>query len=400
VTEVREIDELDRTGILLDLSSSERRMLLRARDQLGVEWRDDGKTRIYSKGNVGTITLSPQTTIRVTTKVPVANLLALASLAFETQAVPPSVGDAPIDSADPFVDILALLLVGELEALLRNGLRQDYVVVDDDLPYIRGRLRFEEAQSWSRPGLSPCEFADFVPDTTENRVLRCALELLMSRRLLPGLRRRVEWLLPSFRAVEVVRAGKRLLASCRLTRLNEHYVPSLELSRLLIENLGVEADPGLVSVPAYFFPLETIYEKALTNFIRRQFAQVYPQRKRTFTSVAGAPTGSLSFAADIVLGDPPVLVIDTKYAAPEVRNQYGGWSFRNDHIYQVSFYGLSLGCPAMLAYPRVNRDLDVTFQIEGLRVSVLTVNLQERGLSGLECFSEVVTARLAESRSH
>jgi hypothetical protein len=40
---------------------------------------------------VGTLTLSPQLTIRVTTKVPIANLLALASLAFETYPIPPSV---------------------------------------------------------------------------------------------------------------------------------------------------------------------------------------------------------------------------------------------------------------------------------------------------------------------
>jgi len=40
----------------------------------------------------------------------------------------------------------------------------------------------------------------------------------------------------------------------------------------------------------------------------------------------------LTFAADILVETPPLLVIDTKYARPEIPNQYGGRSFHNDHV--------------------------------------------------------------------
>lgn len=108
------------------------------------------------------------------------------------------------------------------------------------------------------------------------------------------------------------------------------------------------------------------------------------------------PRRRLTFAADIVVGVPPRLVIDTKYAPAEVRNQYGGRSFHNDHVYQALFYGVSLGCPALLVYPRADRDVDVTFELKSTPVSIVTVDLAEPGLTGLLRLAE----RVHDLRSH
>ena len=94
--------------------------------------------------------LSPDTVISITTKVPVANILMLASLAYHTLPIPPAVGDALLAPVADVVDWLPLLLVCEIQALLDHGLRQDYVIVEDDLPYVRGRLRFRATGAWAR----------------------------------------------------------------------------------------------------------------------------------------------------------------------------------------------------------------------------------------------------------
>ncbi len=48
----------------------------------------------------------------------------------------------------------------------------------------------------------------------------------------------------------------------------------------------------------------------------------------------------------------------------------------------------------MLVYPRVSRDVDVTFDIEGIRISIVTVDLQEPGLESLDKFVEAVAAMM------
>jgi len=396
MTEPHEIGELDRLGVVLQLTSTERRTLARLEDRLGVEWRADGSVRVYSRGHVGTAALSPETVVSVITKVPVANILLLASLAYRTLPIPPAVGDALLESVEDVVDWLAVLLVTEIHALLARGLRQDYVVVEDQLPYVRGRLRFDANPYSARHGLTACEFADFLPDIPENRVLRASLEVLATQRLLPGIRVRVEQLLRSFQGVAFIRPTKGLLASCRITRLNRHYRPALELCRLLLDQAGMGLGVGSVGAPAYFFPMDMVFQEAVTSLLQSQLPAVSRQTGRSYQPVAATPTRPFTFSADIVIGAPPQLVIDTKYAAPEVRNRYGGWSFHNDNVYQVVFYALSLGCPAVLVYPRLERDVDVVFDIEGIAVSLLTVDLSEPGLPGLHALAAKVETLLSE----
>jgi 5-methylcytosine-specific restriction enzyme subunit McrC len=377
-----EIDELDRKGKALSLTQSEQRTLKRVQDRIGVEWYPSGGARVYSLGFVGSVALSPQTVIRITTKLPIANLLSLASLAYQTLPIPAAVGQTLINSTDWVVDWLALLLVSELEQLLAYGIRLGYVAVRDDLPFVRGRIRFDSTYAWTHPGLASCELADYVPNTPENQLLRATLELLATRRLLPGLRLRISRLLPSFHGVNLVQPTRTLLESCRITRLNQHYVPALELCRLVFEQAGLEESNGDVRVPAFFFPVHKVFEKALANLLRSKFANVAVQTGRHYKVVSGSGP-SLSYSADIVVGSPPRLVIDTKYALAEPPNQFGARSFDNGHIYQVAFYALSLRCPALLVYPRVDRDVWATFDVEGVRVSILTVDLQQPGLASL-----------------
>jgi 5-methylcytosine-specific restriction enzyme subunit McrC len=387
MTAVYDLGELDRTGVVLHPTLAERRALSRLEGRLGVEWRGDGSARIYPRGHVGIATLSPETTIRVTTKVPVANVLALASLAYHTLPVPISLGDALLEPVSDVVDWLAVLLIAEIEALLAHGLRQDYVVVQDELPYVRGRLRFEATAISANRALVACEFADFLPDIAENRILRAGLELLATQRLLPGLRARVDQLLAGFQRVAFIRPFAGQLPSWHITRLNWHYEPALELCRLLFDQAGASLEVGSLAAPAYFFPMETVFQEAVTTFLRKRLPAVSRQRGGTHRPTEGTPAHPLTFAPDIVIGSPPSLVLDTKYAAPEVRNQYGGWSFHNAHVYQVAFYGLSLGCPAVLVYPRTERDVDVAFEITGVAVRLLTVDLDQPGLAGLHALA-------------
>jgi 5-methylcytosine-specific restriction enzyme subunit McrC len=380
LTPTIEIDELDRDGVVVSLTHPERLALQRAQHQLGVEWRPDGTARVFSQGSVGTVALSSDKVIRVVTKVPVGNLLSLTSLAYRTLSIPPSVGDALNSSSDFAADWLALVLALEAQRLIAHGMRQGYVLMRDELPYIRGRILFDSLIQ-ARPSLTRCEYTDYLPDTPENRLLRAALESLATRRLLTVAKLVVESVLPHFYGVTLVPLTPRLLDSCRITRLNEHYRPAVDLCQLLIYQSGIEGDVGTLRTPAFFFPMSKVFEKALLNLFRETFRDLKQQSGKTFHPAAGSGP-SVSFAADIIVGDPPRIVIDTKYVDPELHTWHGA-RFDNTHIYQVAFYSRSLRCPALLVYPRSVKDVDVTFDFDGTAVSIKTVDLREQGLGSL-----------------
>lgn len=396
MSELYVLDELDRGRVVLgDLTRGERRALTAVGNRLLVEWRPDGSVRVGPSGYVGSVRLSAERAVTVTTKVPVGNLLMLASLAY--RSAPPSVVSGLYETSGPS-DWLALLLVSEVEALISAGLRSGHVTVVEDLPYVRGRLRFEgSATSSLRAGLARCEFSDFIADTPENRVLRATLEALGSRRLLPGLRLRLHGVLRAFGTVTLVPATPALLGATRITRLNQHYEPALELCRIVLEGIGLEYPGSTTTAPAFFFPMAEVFEAAVANYLRCRLSGVRSQVGGTVKAGGGTPAHPLNFRPDVTIGDPPVLVLDTKYARPEIRNAFGGLSFDNSHVYQAAFYARVLDCPGVLVYPRVDRDIATDFVIRGTALSLLTVDLSTPDLAGLDGLTNTLQQRLAAS---
>lgn len=354
-------------------------------DKVRVEWLGADRARLSATGYVGSVRLSPALTLAVTTKVPVRNVLGLASLAYRRLALPTPVGETELQEAEP-LDWLALLIVLEAEALLAWGMRQGYVEIQDELPYVRGRIRFAAStRPWLRPGLAACEFTDLLPDTPENRVLRATLEALGRSRLLPGLRARVlaatEWL----SGVRLCPPSLRLLASAQLTRLNAHYRPALELCRLYLEGRAVEQPTGDVSAPAFLFPMAQVFEAAIANYLADRLTDVEIQPQRSLPPVSGQPARVLTFRPDLVIGESPtLLVLDTKYADPEQNTRFGTRSFRNEDLYQIAFYASEYGGRGLLVYPRAERDIHVTFRGGGAYCAITTVDLSLPGLTGIE----------------
>jgi 5-methylcytosine-specific restriction enzyme subunit McrC len=385
-------------GTELELGREERRALGLVGRRLRVDWIGPDRARIAPAGYVGSVRLSRGLTINVTTKLPVSNILGLASLAYRRLPLPAHAGETELREADP-LDWLAFLIVVEVEALLARGMRQGYVNVQDELPYVRGRIRFgASARPWSHPHLAACEFTDFLPDTPENRVLRMTLEALGRSRLLPGVRARVLGATGWLAGVTPLPISAQLAAEIRLTRLNAHYRPALELCRLYLEGRAVEQPTGEVPAPAFLFPMEQVFEAAVANYLAMRRSDLKIQAERSLKPISGEPHHALTYRPDVVVGStPPRLVLDTKYANPERDTQFGTRSFRNNDLYQIAFYANEYGCPGLLVYPRADSDVFVTFEIGGQRCSIATVDLSRPNLTGFDALATVVDA-LAEER--
>jgi 5-methylcytosine-specific restriction enzyme subunit McrC len=334
--------------------------------------------------------------LQVTTKLPIDNVLLLASLAYRSMPVPPTFGSAQLKTSTP-LDWLVTLLVFEAEALLRRGLRQGYVEVRDELPYIRGRILFtDQMRGFSNPGVAACEFSDLIFDTAENRVLRSTLEALAIAPVHPALRLKALELTTFLATVKAVQLTHALFQRVRLTRLTAQYRPALELCRLWFDRGGVEHAAGEVEAPAFFFPMEKVFEAGVTNYLGTHLPRVRSQVGRSLTP-EGSTSRRFSFTPDVVIGDPPSVVVDTKYARAEFKNRYGGMSFHNDDGYQIAFYAQALGCPGILVYPRDDADVDATFQNRGVRFTFLTVDLRKPGVIALDGLVNRVRDSLEEA---
>jgi len=378
VIELREWEKAKRASLTAEESDKLRAL----QDRLDVEWHGQGAVAIScTKGYVGIAALSEDTQIVIRPHIPIASVLELACYAYELE--PPKkalIEDARLDDTGPG-DWLAFLLTLEVEKLLAMGLRRGYREVEEEIPYVRGRIDFG-ALRWgeSKPGLVPCRFEDYVLDTVENRIVRGTLEVLAATPLSEVCRRRVRSVLAAFGQVRLVQPTGRMFDSLRLSRLTHYYEPALTLCRLVLESAGIELEAGDVTTSGFFFNMADVFEKAIARALREEFGREnvhspaeYKDRIRV---VEGEPAIPVTIIPDNVIGprDAPWLIVDAKYKNP-LRESWGKEYFHNEDLYQAFTYSAALDAPAVLVYPRVDRDVDAALGMGGTQTAVISVDL-------------------------
>jgi len=375
-------------GQTVDLTSTEASTLRRVQASLQVTWLGPHQARIAPQGGtVGIVALSPDLTVVVRPRWPVRSLVELAAYALDLEVTPDLFREAAALAKDGPQDWLALFLALEIERLLAQGLRQGYREVDDDIPYVRGRIDFPRlALRGEIAGTLPCRFSDFILDTDENRILRGTLELLAGSPLTEPARRWVCRSLAAFRQVSLVFPSRETFDRIRLDRLNVHYRPALELCRMVVECLGLELSPGGVTGSSFFFPLATLFEKAVERALREAFPGEH-RRQPIYSdriTVEGGPPHSVALRPDNVVGswEEPWLVVDAKYKRPmtEYRDME---RFLSDDLYQAFTYAVALGAPVVLVYPKVDEAVDAQLELTGYNVHVRTVDIGRQGVLAL-----------------
>lgn len=376
------------------VSAAELRALRRAQHGLVVEDLADGRARVGPRrGMVGTVLLPTGRRVVVHPKAQLASLPELLALAYRTMAPPASVGVAAVDDATP-TDWLLLQLAGEVDALLAHGLRRGYVERRELLPFVRGRMR--PPLNPSRLPLVDCEFADFVLDTPENRLVRGALELLSPAARNTHVRRRLRDALAAFASVTLIRPSTTSFDHVRVTRLNAHYEPALRLARLALEGAGVEDAAGTDTAPAYFVPMWRVWEEAVASAlmdagVRRLHAQA--EFGDRFEQRSGTPKLRITLRPDLLVGPrtSPSLAIDLKWAPP-LAHRHGKRRIRNEHVYQLATYCAALGCDGVLVYPRFDDDIESSYEFQGRRLYLQSVDLSHAGLADLRRVAEQLAA--------
>jgi len=82
--------------------------------------------------------------LRVRTKLPIDNVLLLASLAYQTMPIPPAYGSTVLDDSEAARLARHLFYCLKWKRCFWRGIRQGYVEVRDRLPYVRGRIAFSD----------------------------------------------------------------------------------------------------------------------------------------------------------------------------------------------------------------------------------------------------------------
>jgi 5-methylcytosine-specific restriction enzyme subunit McrC len=143
-----------------------------------------------------------------------------------------------LEQSEPFISALARLYCRRLLEAVRRGLRQDYILHQDLLPNLRGKVDWAshvKLQATQRLDF-PCIFDERSEDTPLNRVLKAALLAAAPILESPQTTSMVTELRHAMDSVAYVSPTPDQLGRIRTDRMNRQLEPLLALAKLILGN--------------------------------------------------------------------------------------------------------------------------------------------------------------------
>lgn len=258
----------------------------------------------------------------------------------------------------PMLEVFVRLFLDNLGLLVRGGLSRRYVRVEENLPYLRGRILF---QHQLRENL--VDQSRFFVEHDELSVNRPANRLIQSTlsRLRPVVRNEENrQLLRNLEAALIeVPPARDLRGDWRKHRVDrsmQHYTPVMQWVGLFLFNRGLTTWSGRHVNQSLLFPMEEIYEDFVTHSFRRhqdRFTVVSQGPQKTFVETDGrAP---FRMRPDIALrtDDGEVkFILDAKWKHFSAGPGASKPGVDQGDLYQLYGYGKRYRCKTVaLVYP-------------------------------------------------
>ncbi len=334
----------------------------------------EGTYRITPGSTVGAIEIG-DLSVLIEPKIGIAQLVSLVCYVMGKLQMRREEFDYPREYALP--DVLALALASAARRAFSRGLLHGYVVEEEALHTVRGRIRFDE-QIRRRFGVSvPVEvrYDEFTEDILANRLVKAAVERLVRMRLRwREARRELRRIAGMLDSVSVVEYPPNAVPELRFDRLNEHYREVVALSRLVLRHSAYEADRGEVRAPGFLMDMNVVFQE----FVAQALREVLRLSDRVFLEKminSLDEEGAVPLKPDLTWweGRSCLFVGDAKY------KNLTGERVPNSDLYQLLAYVTALDLPGgLLIYAQGEAEAGTyCVRHSGKRLEVAGLDLSE-----------------------
>jgi 5-methylcytosine-specific restriction enzyme subunit McrC len=275
-----------------------------------------------------------------------------------------------------------------VEDLSRKGISRSYYEVQENLPFVKGRIIVSEnfRRNIALQQLNFCRYADFGADNIENRVIKYTLYYLFTSRLpREDLRIAIKGLFHHFESVSYSTISSSAFPAISYTRLNKHYEPIISMCKLLLQNMTINLEyHDETSFSSFMIDMNVLFEHFVFTLLHDSLVE------RAWTIRGGGRKESsysdIENATEIIpdvtmRGGRNLLVIDAKYKTEVLAHKAD--------LNQIWIYCIALGSRiGVLVYPKHEVDdtlvLTHTLRGNGTKVFVRTIDLQKSNLIQFE----------------
>ncbi len=258
----------------------------------------------------------------------------------------------------PMLEVFVRQFLNHLTAVTRSSLSRRYVTVEENLPYLRGRLliRDDLHENTSNRARFYASHDELSVNQPANRLIHRALADLLPRVRNNG---NQQLLRQALIAMADVPLSHNVPADWRahyVDRSMLHYRPIMQWVELFLFNRGLATYSGPHANISLLFPMEQVFEDFVTASFRR-YQRCYAVTRQGPRRYMATIDGKVAFATepDIALQwkGNVVFVLDAKWKRIYSDTDDPKHGILQDDLYQLHAYGARYDCKAVaLIYPK------------------------------------------------
>ena len=246
----------------------------------------------------------------------------------------------------PLLEIFISMFLCELEALVKNGIKSDYVAIEENLNFLKGKLNINE--QIKRNSIHKERFyvgySEFLSNIKINRIIKTTLKFLYKKSNSSKNQQKIRELLFIFDEVLECEDYKNFFAKLVMNRQVKHYEQTLLWCKIFLLNNSFTPHKGDDLAFALLFDMNALFESYVGNFIKKSFPGTILQHSEKH--LVEEPK-SFKLRPDIFLESK--FIADTKWKIISSSNDIS-----QADLYQLYAYGKKHECSKLyLIYPKI-----------------------------------------------
>ena len=248
----------------------------------------------------------------------------------------------------PLLEIFISMFLCELEALVKKGIKSDYVALEENLNFLKGKLNINE--QIKRNSIHKERFyvgySEFLSDIKINRIIKTTLKFLYKKSNSSKNQQKIRELLFIFDEVLECEDYKNFFAKLVINRQVKHYEQTLLWCKIFLLGNSFTPHKGDDLAFALLFDMNALFESYVGNFIKKSFPCTILQHSEKH--LVEDPK-SFKLRPDVFLEGK--FIADTKWKIVSSRDDIS-----QADLYQLYAYGKKHPCDGKLhlIYPKID----------------------------------------------
>ena len=259
----------------------------------------------------------------------------------------------------PLLEIFISMFLCELEALVKKGIKSDYVALEENLNFLKGKLNIKEQikKNSIHKERFYVGYSEFLSDIKINRIIKSTLKFLYKKSNSSKNQQKIREFLFMFDEVSTCDDYKNFFAKLVINRQVRHYEQTLLWCKIFLLNNSFTPHKGDDLALALLFDMNALFESYVGDFIKKSFPDAILQHSEKH--LVEDPK-SFKLRPDIFLKGK--FIADTKWKIISSRDDIS-----QADLYQLYAYGKKHECDKLhLIYPKIDdiRQKTMNFRYE------------------------------------